>query len=292
MSMDFFSLNLPGPSMPTRAYAWPEADEESSSSDLDSAQIGAFGGRPRISDLPFPDPQRDDERIENALWLLENNPSGRALRIADEPDDEGTSYGPANLFGLIGSANAQARGGWGGTGRLPPSPMALARREFARLRRRKIRELEPNNLHGRHEPPRDHVPTIEELDLLDRELRAAEARASAAGVQGKPKRGGETDFTIGGRFAHREYEVETKALGDRAEVDVPGGRIDRLHLEGDPPRAEAGEYKSYRRENVEPAERQAKRYAQAYESAEGIPTSWWVEFYDLTQKLKRILSEK
>ena len=33
----------------------------------------------RVSDLPFPQPASDRQRIANALWLIENNPDGRAL---------------------------------------------------------------------------------------------------------------------------------------------------------------------------------------------------------------------
>lgn len=41
---------------------------------------------PRVSDLPFPYPASDHHRLANALWLLDNNPSGRALLPAEADD--------------------------------------------------------------------------------------------------------------------------------------------------------------------------------------------------------------
>ena len=46
----------------------------------------------RVSDLPFPQPFSDSDRIANALWLLENNPTGRALLPAEYRDDAGPRF--------------------------------------------------------------------------------------------------------------------------------------------------------------------------------------------------------
>ena len=41
----------------------------------------------RVSDLPFPQPFSDSDRIANALWLLDNNPTGQALLPAEYHDE-------------------------------------------------------------------------------------------------------------------------------------------------------------------------------------------------------------
>jgi hypothetical protein len=46
----------------------------------------------RVSDLPFPQPYSDSDRIANALWLLDNNPTGQALLPAEYRDDAGPRF--------------------------------------------------------------------------------------------------------------------------------------------------------------------------------------------------------
>lgn len=46
-----------------------------------------------VADLPFPNPASDHQRIANALWLLDNNPSGQALLPAENDDIDVPRFG-------------------------------------------------------------------------------------------------------------------------------------------------------------------------------------------------------
>ena len=49
----------------------------------------------RVSDLPFPRPVFDSDRIANVLWLLDNNPTGQALLPAEYHDEDTPRFAAA-----------------------------------------------------------------------------------------------------------------------------------------------------------------------------------------------------
>lgn len=52
-----------------------------------------LGVTPSVADLPFPNPASDHQRIANALWLLDNNPSGQALLPAETDEMDTPRFG-------------------------------------------------------------------------------------------------------------------------------------------------------------------------------------------------------
>lgn len=52
-----------------------------------------LGVGPSVADLPFPYPVSDHHRIANALWLLDNNLSGRALLPAETDEADAPRFG-------------------------------------------------------------------------------------------------------------------------------------------------------------------------------------------------------
>ncbi len=56
------------------------------------------GVGPSVADLPFPYPGSDHQRIANALWLLDNYPSGRALLPAETDKLDAPRLGTAALL--------------------------------------------------------------------------------------------------------------------------------------------------------------------------------------------------
>jgi hypothetical protein len=64
----------------------------------------------RVSDLPFPQPFSDSDRIANILWLLDNNPSGQRLLPAEYRADDAPRFAatvPAPGDGALADGIAQ-----------------------------------------------------------------------------------------------------------------------------------------------------------------------------------------
>jgi len=61
------------------------------------------GVGPSVSDLPFPSPVSDHQRIANALWLLDNNPTGLAI-LPSQPDEADALHFDAVASGASDSA--------------------------------------------------------------------------------------------------------------------------------------------------------------------------------------------
>lgn len=251
--------------------------------------------------LPHPDPRTDDERIENVLWLLERNPSELP---ASRESDEATPFGLANLFGLIGSANAQARGGWGKPPsvrldletlapeelplpELPPSPQDLFRRRTYNLARKTVQALEPNNPLLKSNPLPDRVPTVAEIEAMEAEERAAVERARQAGTF-KAKRGGETKHTITGQVAHHEKALEAKPPYE-ANVRIGNGYADRLRVDKETNSALIIEDKPDNLRAIARGKRQGAGYARNYERQTGRRTTYAVETYDPVKFVRRML---
>lgn len=52
-----------------------------------------LGVGPSVADLPFPYPVSDHQRIANAVWLLDNNPSGQALLPVETDEADAPRFG-------------------------------------------------------------------------------------------------------------------------------------------------------------------------------------------------------
>lgn len=234
--------------------------------------------------LPFPDAQSDDERIENVMWLLENN---RA--VSQTQPEASSAFQIENLFGLIGSAEA-ASGGQKPGGKFDLLKVAEAARnsirngalrQLFRLWRSRLREIEPFHPLLARDPSEDHVPSQEELDALEHAHRAAEHRATLRKALKARRVGGETVHTIRGRASHKLFDVDTKARGGFSEVRVPKGRIDRVLVNAEMNTADAIDLKPKNSPTVRKHERQAERNATSYEEKHGRRTSWGLDFYDV-----------
>ena len=189
--------------------------------------------------LPYPDPRTDDERIENVLWLLENNPV--EFQTADHGQinetirfDNLTDF--SSLIQLIVNEGKKP----GGRFNFLAEPLIEAARDLERtnsrrlvadLLRKQLRELEPNNPLAHHTTPVDYVLTDDDLLLLKRENDAAQERAKLRIAFLARSLGGESIGAIRGRAIHRLSEAKRRIEGKQAEVSLPGVRMDGLDVD-------------------------------------------------------------
>jgi hypothetical protein len=249
--------------------------------------------------LPYPDAQTDDERIENVLWLLENNPVE-----AFTDDDEGhltSSFGLETLFGLIGSAEAAPKGKLRPPFKFDFSKIKIARDKLIRIinghrrqmynyERNELRLLEPNNPLLATEHPEGSLPSVQDGQKLSDELIAARRRALENGASSARRSGGESEFAIGGRSAHLVNAYSK--LGRRSKTNVRVGPYiaDRLDQELKD-KALLREMKSDRPVTVRRGERQGQRTANEHEKETGIITDYRVDTYNLPDFIKWLLSQ-
>lgn len=125
--------------------------------------------------LPFPTPRSDQERTENILWLIENEPE--RLRFDHAGDASDTTVpeegGASSLFGLIGTANAQWRvGGY----RAELSVPELIRLDMWRYWTTRLMRAEANNPFLTTIAPPNYIPSSANTMDVAREAAAAEQR--------------------------------------------------------------------------------------------------------------------
>jgi len=219
-------------------------------------------------------------------------------KLAKEEPDRAPDRQPAwlpgmsNLFGLIGSAEAQTRN------RVPRPELTVAQqfyRDTYGLLQRRLSGIEPNNPMLTTIQPHGYAPTRENVEELQRELLEAEGRASR-GEPPRPqgylgplprRRGGETEYTITGRAAHKEIQERLKKEGYSTEHRLDSGRRIDAHIS----RGERDHIKEIRSDNprkLSRAERDAQLYAKENEAEKGRLTTWELELYNLLEFWKRM----
>jgi hypothetical protein len=249
--------------------------------------------------LPYPDAQTDDERIENVMWLLENNPS--EVPTAGEESDASVGFGLGSLFGLIGSAEAAPKGKLRPPFQFDFSKVKIARDRLTRIidayrrqmhnyERNELRLLEPDNPLLATAHPEDYLPSAQDKERLNRELVAARKRALDSGASVAKRVGGESESAIGGRAAHLVNAYGK--LGRRSRTNVRIGRYvaDRLDQESQR-RALLREMKSDRPVTVRRGERQGQQSANEHEKQTGMITDYRVDTYNLPDFIKWLLSQ-
>jgi len=157
---------------------------------------------------PFPAPRNDLERTENILWLLKNEPetlrfeSDQTSQLADAPARDAS-----NLFGLIGTANANRRvGGY----RAELSVPELIRLDMWRYWTTRLMRAEANNPFLETITPPNYIPSPLNIMDIAREAAAAERRMRLAAPPRKfgylgpvpPYRWGDSEEAILGRAGH------------------------------------------------------------------------------------------
>lgn len=175
--------------------------------------------------LPFPSARNDQERTENILWLIEHEPE--MLRYAGDE----TSHAPdsaehdvSNLFGLIGTANANRRvGGY----RAELSVPELIRLDMWRYWTTRLMRAEVNNPYLSTIAPPNYIPSAANTMDIAREASAAEQRLRFGapprefGYLGpRPLyRWGDSEDAILGRAGHIQLGREHQREG--YEVNAP-----------------------------------------------------------------------
>ncbi len=239
--------------------------------------------------LPYSDPRNDDERIENVLWLLENNPvesqtANRSQINETIRFDNLTDF--SDLIQLIVNEGKKP----GGKFNFLVEPLIEAARDLERtnsrrlvadLLRRQLRELEPNNPLVHAPTAMDYVLTDDDLLILKRENDAAEHRAKQRKAFRARSLGGESIGAIRGRAIHRLSEAKRRIEGKQAEVSLPGVRMDGLDVDEASNRAHVIEVKPGYLAAVRRGEWQADRGASIHQRETGRPTTYSVDTYDV-----------
>ncbi len=183
-----------------------------------------LGGAP-AQRLPFPSPRNDVERTENILWLIENEPdalrySGDEVSQVAAPPERDLS----NLFGLIGTANAQRRvGGY----RAELSVPDLIRLDMWRYWTTRLMRAEANNPFLTTIAPPNYIPSPANTRDIAQEAAAAEQRLRFGapprefGYLGPrpPYRWGDSEEAILGRAGHTDLGRKLEREG--YETNVP-----------------------------------------------------------------------
>ena len=237
-------------------------------------------GTPAPEDLPprivAVLPHRGDHTITDEILA-------RMAETEAQTDEEpAVSSGVPNLFGLIGSAQAQSRASRGSRPELTPAQHAQLR--YFQYLQRQIRELDENNRELTSIQPEGYIPPWEELRRLEGVLETLKIRTAE---QERIKQGGETLQTIIGDAAHRDYP-NLFGLGDgwRYNRTFPSGnRPDAVHNEN----AEIREPKPNNEQARRRGEEQLRRYAEEYARLQGKPATTKLDLYDFYELLKRYL---
>lgn len=225
-------------------------------------------------------PHRNDREIADEIWA-----KLQAEQKSTEPDTQPESpYGAGNLFGLIGSAQAQARSTRGPRPTLTPA-------QYLRLRYYRSLQHRLNEL----EPPQDQVspdtavwgtwvPSDAELRRMEDTLTDAIVRA---GQPRQARRGGDSLEAIVGDAVHKDYRTLFQ-LPDHYILNQPlpsGRRPDAIGTEN----LEVRELKPNSPSGIRRGEQQLGQYRKEYSMVERKPVQSKLDTYDFLEMLKRYL---
>ncbi len=232
---------------------------------------------PRIVAVP---PHRNDREIADEIWA-----KLAAGQQSDEPDVQPEpQYGPGNLFGLIGSAQAQARPTRGSRPTLTPAQYLRLR--YYRSLQHRLNELEPRQ--DQISPDTavwgTWVPSDTELRRMEDTLTDAIVRA---GQPRQGRRGGDSLEAIVGDAVHKDYrtlfQLPNHYILNRA---LPSGRRpDAISTEN----LEVRELKPNSPSGIRRGEQQLEQYRKEYSAVERKPVQSRLDTYGFLEMLKRYL---